>query len=479
MVSDMQSIDNKKTSRELFKNTGILAIGHFGTKIVNFFLLPLYTAILVPAEYGLVDLLFTCVVFLAVFVGLQLYQGAFRFLAPVRMDKAETATVTSCVVFLTMAMCAAYGIVFLLVSPWVRLPHKWYILLHVWTFVFLHLTGGICRGYGKNAIYAMGNFLSASCVIVLNVLFLLVFRLGVKGMLCAYVLGPLLGGSFLFFKGGIYRNLSLASINKREMLGIVRYSVPLVPNEVSWSVIHVSDRMIVSSILSVAANGLIAVAAKLSVLYTTVFGVFNLSWTEQVVLHFKDEGGPEYVNRMFEQMISFFGSVAVSLIAALPFLFPLLVNDSFSAAYYLIPIYFCAVFFNAVIGLISAIYLVHNETKQVAASTMVAAAINVAVDLALIKFVGVYAAPISSFCAYAAISFWRLYDVNKRHCRISMARSKVLLLLGMLALSLVSVYGHGFLLHATNLAIILGLGLWLNFSLIKNFKSLLVHKMNA
>lgn len=472
----MQKIDNRQTSRDLFKNTGVIAIGQIGTKIVNFFLLPLYTALLSPAEYGLVDLLFTCVIFIAVFVGLQLHQGAFRFLAPVRPDRAKTRTVTSCAVMMTAIMCMGYILLFFLVAPWVRLPHKWYVLLHVLTFVFLHLASGISRGYGRNADYAIANFLSASSIIVLNVLFLVVFSFGVKGMLWAYIIGPFLGGTFLFFKCGIFRNLALSALDRAEMRCIVGYSLPLVPNEISWSVIHVSDRMIVSALLSVAANGLIAVAAKLSVLYTTFFSVFNLSWTEQVVLHFKDEGGPEYVNRMFDQMIAFFGSVAIALIAAMPFVFKLLVNDAFSSAYKLIPIYFTAVFFNAVIGLVSAIYLVHNETKQVAVSTMVAAAINVMVDLALIKVVGVYAAPVSSLCAYAAISFWRLYDVNKRHCKISMPWPKVALLLAMLAISLLSVYGKGIVFQTVALAVIAVMGVCLNWPLLKNFKTLLARK---
>ena len=49
-------INKKSTSKALFKNTGIIAIGQISTKIVNFFLLPLYTALLTTEEYGLVDI---------------------------------------------------------------------------------------------------------------------------------------------------------------------------------------------------------------------------------------------------------------------------------------------------------------------------------------------------------------------------------------------------------------------------------------
>ena len=73
-------INKKSTSKALFKNTGIIAIGQISTKIVNFFLLPLYTALLTTEEYGLVDLLITYAGLIAVIVGLQVFQAVFRFL---------------------------------------------------------------------------------------------------------------------------------------------------------------------------------------------------------------------------------------------------------------------------------------------------------------------------------------------------------------------------------------------------------------
>ena len=43
--------------RRLIKNTGIIALGNMSTKLVSFFLLPLYTSILSTAEYGTIDIL--------------------------------------------------------------------------------------------------------------------------------------------------------------------------------------------------------------------------------------------------------------------------------------------------------------------------------------------------------------------------------------------------------------------------------------
>ena len=67
----MSSIDLNNTNKALFKNTGIIAIGQISTKIVNFLLLPLYTALLTTQEYGLVDILSTYSALIVVIVGLN------------------------------------------------------------------------------------------------------------------------------------------------------------------------------------------------------------------------------------------------------------------------------------------------------------------------------------------------------------------------------------------------------------------------
>ena len=135
-----------------------------------------------------------------------------------------------------------------------------------------------------------------------------------------------------------------------------------------------------------------------------------------------------------------------------------------------------AVFFNAVIGMIAAIYLIENETKQVAFSTMVAAGINVAVDLLLVKSKGMYAAPISSICGYLTVSFWRLWDINKRHCKISMSLKKVVILVIVTCMTLGAYYYGNIFIQTINLIIVALIALMLNFDFLKELASMIKKK---
>lgn len=468
----MDSINRGDISKVLFKNTGIIAVGQISTKIINFFLLPLYTALLSKEEYGTIDLLSTYSSFLTVIVGVQFNQAAFRFLVTNREDKKKTEKVVSTILLTALVTLAIYCTLFLVVQPFLTVGFKWFLLLHVAASIYLQICSGMARGMGDNISYAVGNFLSATITLVINVLVVAVFHMGIESMLMAYIIGPVIGGTYVLERCKILKYFFVLKAEKGIFRAMMQYALPLIPNELSWSLLHSSDRFIVSNMLTVAANGLVAVASKFSAIYTTVFSIFNTSWTEQVVLHYKDRGGKEYISDMFDKMVTFFGTVAVAIIVCMPFVFRLLVNQQFEEAYGMIPIYMMAVFFNAIIGMISAIYLIENETKIVAVSTGVAALINIVTDVALINFIGVYAAPVSSLCGYAVISFWRLFDVNKRHCKIQMKKSNIIFLLIACAISCISFYVEKICIHVLALLAVSLIGIKINQKFFRELKQM-------
>lgn len=468
----MSHINYYEVNRKLIKNTGIIAFGQLSTKLINFLLLPVYTALLTTEEYGLIDLLSTYAALLTVAIGLQLNQGIFRFLVTERENKAKIKEIISTTILALLMILVIYSLIFCILQSFIILDFKWYLLIQVVASINLQIMSGISRGLGYNTRYAIGNFLSAAVTLVLNMIGIVYLQLGVKAILIAYIMGPFSGAVYLFVFCKIYKYIRFSDYSKRMLRKIIEYSFPLIPNEISWFLIHSSDRIIVSYVLTIAANGMIAVASKFSVIYTTLFSIFNVSWTEQVMLHYKDEGGKKYIVDMFEKVVFFFGTLAIGIISCMPFVFEMLVNEQFSESYGLVPLYMIAVFFNAMIGVISAIYLIENETGMVAITTMAAAAVNMITNLIFIKFIGVYAAPISSICGYGTITFWRLYDVNRRHCKIHLSVKKSGLMIGALLFSLFSFYSRTVSINIITLILMIPIFISLNkeiFLTIKNF----------
>ena len=469
-------IDESQTSKALFKNTGIIALGQISTKFINFLLMPLYTAILVQEEYGLADLLISYSSLLVVVVGLQLYQALFRYIVTSREDKNAIKSIVSSTLAGTFFALLIYSVLFLCVAPVISIEYKWFLLLSVYTHILFQVATNTVRGMGDNARYAFASFIAAAFTLACNIIGIVALHMGVLAMLIASIIGPLFGTVYLLISKKLYTLISIRSISKEELQRIIHYAIPLVPNELSWAVIHASDRFVISSFLTIAANGLIAVASKFSVIYTTFFSFFNTSWTEQVVLHYKDDGGPEYISSMFDKMVTFFASIAIGIIACMPFVFGFFVNANYNEAYGLIPFYLIAVFFNAVIGMISAIYLIHNETGKVALTTGVAAAVNMVTDILMVKYIGVYAAPISSILGYLTISVWRLVDVNKRHSKVTMQLSKVITLIVIVILTMVSYFSGRKTVQTVVLLVDVIVLLLINKSFLMEFVSILKRK---
>ena len=68
-----------------------------------------------------------------------------------------------------------------------------------------------------------------------------------------------------------------------------------------------------------------------------------------------------------------------------------------------------------------------------------------------------------------AISFWRLWDVNKRHCRITMSWKKLLLLIVMLATAIASYYSRKIWAEVAGLIFVAAVALALNYRFLMEF----------
>ena len=255
-------------------------------------------------------------------MGLQVFQAVFRFLVTIRENKKECATAISSIVLFTLLILVVYTAIFVPISKFITVKYAWFLLVYVVSNILLQTFSSIVRGLGDNTQYAFANFFSSAIIVVLNVFFIAILRLNIGWMLLSYCIGPVLGAVYLILKCKLWKYISFSLYDWKFVKKVLCYAIPLIPNELSWSVIHSSDRWVISMVLSYSANGLIAVASKFSTIYTTFFSVFNTSWTEQVILHYKDKGGAEYINEMFEKMICFFGCIAIGIISCMPFVFP-------------------------------------------------------------------------------------------------------------------------------------------------------------
>ena len=404
--------------KNLAKNTIIITIGKICTQLITFFLLPLYTGILSTEEYGTVDLLNTLVSLLLPIVTFQVEQAVFRELIEVRGKKDKESRIISSAVITVIFQCIVYLIIFALISPFINNHYKFFLATNVVANIFLSLLLQIARGFGDNKKYAFASFISALSTIIFNVLFLVVIKLGANGMLLGTMLGQIVATVYLFISLRLCKYLKIKDYKKEVIKSLWKYSLPLIPNAISWWVFNASDRVIASAFLGVDQNGILAASLKFSAVFITFYNIFNMSWTESISIAIKDDDISDYFNRMFNIVLRLFTAMAVGMIACMPFVFPIMINEKFSAGYGLVSISIVGSLFNVIVGLISVIYVAEKNTKAIASTSIVSAVINIIVHLILIKFIGLYAAVISTFVAFFVMSIYRLVDESKRYFKI-------------------------------------------------------------
>lgn len=399
--------------KQLVKNTAIITIGKICTQVISFFLLPLYTAILTTEEYGIVDLLNTLISLLLPIVTLQLEQASFRKLVDCRENEVEIKQTVSNTFFITFVQSVIYLLVYLVISPLINNQYKLFLAINLIACMYSNIFLQIARGLGDNKTFAIGSFITASSTVILNVFFILILRSGAYGMLLASFISNLLCAIYILIKVKLYKKISFKSYNKRLSRKMLKYSLPLIPNAISWWIFNSSDRIIISSILGIGQNGILSAAYKFSNVYITIYNIFSMTWTETASLHINDKDASEFFSKIINVSLKIFTSICIIIIAIMPFVFPIMINNKFIEAYVQIPILMWASLFNVVVGLLSVIYIANKDTKAIAKTSIMAAIINLIINIALIKFIGLYAASISTFVSYFAMAIYRYFDVKK------------------------------------------------------------------
>ena len=398
---------------KLMKNTAIIAIGNLCTKCISFFLLPLYTSLLDPEQYGTVDLVLTYSSLIIIVVTLQFEQGVFRNLIDVRGKIEYQKKYISTSIFSLLFSNVIIGICVGWILTYLKYSYTLYLVILVITGSYLGLLLQIPRGLGDNTIYAIGSCIGGSLNVILNVIFIVYLSLGVNGMLLATTISNLIACIYIFFRIKLYVYLKIRYFDVRTFLIMAKYSFPLIPYTMCWWVINASDRAIINFFLGTSANGIYAVAYKFPSMFSMVSNIFQLAWTESASENVKEEGRDKYYNSVVNRAIRFYSSCNIGIIAVIPFVFNFLIKKDYIQSYNYIPILMTTALFHAVAALYGSIYFAFKETGKVAYTTALSAAINIIVNICLIRQIGLYAAAISSMIAYFVIILIRVFDLRK------------------------------------------------------------------
>lgn len=336
-----------------------------------------------------------------------------------RGNKDEQKKLFSTLLLSSTAQNIIYVILFICIEPFLKIENAYFLLLYVVLQVYNALFLQFVRGLGYSIKYTIASFISASATTVLNVIALVFLRMGLQGLFVSTLTAQLLTLIYLVVSSRSWEYFSLKNARIGTFKKVGTYSIPLIPNNLAWWVVNASDRTIISHVLGTAANGIYSVANKFPNVFINFYNILNLSWTETVSLHYNDEDRDEFLTDTMTSLVKLFVAACLGIVACMPFVFPIMVNAKYNAAYNQILILMYAMLFRVLVGLYSCVYVAQKNAKKIAYTSISAAIINITVDLILINKIQVFAASLSTLVAFLSMFIVRYIDVNKTvHMRI-------------------------------------------------------------
>lgn len=392
---DQRSAEGKTVG--LIKNTGILAIGSFSSKILVLLLVPLYTAVLTTEEYGSYDIIYSTVSLLAPVLTLNIADAMMRFPMDEGADVPRIARIG-------LAVTLASGIVVLAAqlvpnAPWQSLAGiGWLVPLYVSMALYQSLSL-LARGLERMKDIAIAGVASSAVLVALNIALLLFADWGLDGYFAANVAAMFLPALWLTWR--IRREIFAPSQGGSAGLltQMVRYSLPISTAAIGWWLIGTSDRYIVTAICGVDANGLYSVAYRIPSILSTVSGIFIQAWQVSAIKGFDPKDSDGFLRRTFSSAEAVVVLLCSVLIPLSPAIALVMFSGDFYAAWVYVPPLLVYAALNAMGGMWGPFFSAAYDPAPMAWSTFLGGVVNVVAGIPLVTVFGVQGACVSSVLA--------------------------------------------------------------------------------
>jgi O-antigen/teichoic acid export membrane protein len=433
-----------KRVSQLGGETVVYGIAGTISRFIGIFLIPLYTRAYSPADYGQIAILTAFSALLSTFIILGLDSATGRWYYdsndPVRRKQVISSwfwtqnAVGWAVALIVIALSAP--IANLLLGPAEPDGAKLVSLavLTVPLSTFGKVIGNWLR-YQRRPWMATVYFTASSLLtIAFVVLFVLVLKRGIPGLFLGQILAAALTGTVAVV---IMRKwLAPSGFSRRLTRELLRFGLPLMPAAIAAWVTASADRFILKGFVPTAEIGIYSIGASLATAMALITGAFQLAWGP---FAYSILGDPE-ANRVYGKVFSVYGLGACAIATLLSLFAPLLLRVFTTPAYYgaasAVPwLAFAYVAMGATYILALGSTIV-KKSAPVALSIFIGAAVNTALNFALIPRIGRDGAAIATFAAYLVAGIY-LYFASQRNYAIPYRPLDVLACLGLSALLLV------------------------------------------
>lgn len=399
-----------KRELRLIKSTAILFLGTFIPKIIQFILLPILTTCLTTSEYGTYELISTLFSFFIPIFTLQIQVATFRYLLDDTFEKNEVITVSVLFVFFTSLIGAFFCLIFF-GKHGITLA----VVISIYYFFqsLLSLNKDILRGIQKIKSYAIISIIESILSLLVIVCSVIYFQNKLFSLYVGLSFATCLVLLFSIWQSNLFQYIRTGIVDNLVFTELLRYSIPMIPNGLSHWIISASDRLIITLFMGISYTGLYSAAAKIPSILNLFQTTFINAWQENTSIYINDRDSNEYFSAIFKNIFNLLISIAICILSVIQPLFGMLFSKSYSIVKLHSIILIIGAVFNILSSVIGGLYIADKKTREIGYSTIIAALINICINIICIKQIGLYAASFSTLISYIILFVYRIIDVKK------------------------------------------------------------------
>lgn len=390
---------------KLFKDTILYAVGEILPRVISFILLPIFTAVLTTADYGILSYTSAFISFIFVFSCLSLNSYVLRHYFECKTEFDKKKLLGNIFLFIGVVNIIIFGLSYLtlpfLIDYFaIKVPWNPYFRLAIicnFLDVFTIIPMVLYR-VRQQAFYFV--FLSIFRVILqfsLVYYFVVIESYGLIGSYYGQLI-PLI--IYFFISWGIIIKNSILNIDVEQIKKGLKFSLPLLPGALAYLIMSLSDRIILERHLSLAVIGVYNVAVTFSLALNVIVQSAYRALEPEIFKRFNSEGFTQFVNKISTVYLALVYILAIGLALFSQEVFYFFTSKAFYNGSHIVPYIIFGILFAAHNVIFGSVLAAENNTKSIGFAMIIGGAVSILINIVLIPFMGVYASALASGIAF-------------------------------------------------------------------------------
>jgi len=412
--------------KQLSRDSLIYGFGEILAKGTSFLLLPIYTRIFSPADYGTIEMLTVLSSFLTAFLVMGMDSAqSFFFFKEKKMGKIAQRQLVSAI--LQWRLIWGTGIVTLATICSPLLNYWLFDSMLSWQYFAAAFAAALFstvmsqsieifrllyRPWAYVLVAMFGSIFTAAIILTL----VMSFRQGIWGYFSGATIGSAVTAIFGWFLIRDY--IEFSRLHTQWWPRLLRFGLPLLPAGLGFYVMSTTDRWFIQHHFGADELGLYAVGAKFALLLTVVIEAFRKAWWPIAMDAMHSEDGPE-TYRMIARLYVGIGVIGVVILGFIsPWLVKWVVGPQFYSSWPIIGVLAWQSLFYGVFLVVSAGIWKTEKTYLNMYLMIMAGVVNVILNAFLVPKYGGMGAAIATALTFfiwivvSAIVSERLWQVR-------------------------------------------------------------------